>query len=57
MVRQVVQCECGEGGVMSGGGSGDVMVTEEASLLVQQISTNLVSYCRVAMTIGGKTNL
>ncbi len=33
---------------------GDVMVCEEAALVVKQIATNLVSYCRVAMTIGGE---
>ena len=27
--------------------------TMQAFLLVQQISANIVSYCRVAMTIGG----
>ncbi len=32
----------------------DLMISEDASLVVQQIATNLVSYCRVAMTIGGE---
>ncbi len=42
----------------SEGGDGvrgvDLMISEDASLVVQQIATNLVSYCRVAMTIGGE---
>ena len=50
-MNQVVQCEGGDG--VRGGGV-DLMVGEEALLLVQQIATNLVSYCRVAMTIGGE---
>ena len=31
----------------------DVLLLEEASLLVQQICANIVAYCRVAMTMGG----
>ena len=27
--------------------------SDEARLLVQQISSNVVTYCRVAMTMGG----
>ncbi|XP_064397234.1 nuclear pore complex protein Nup205-like isoform X2 [Halichondria panicea] len=48
LVNQVTQSEGGDGvrGV-------DLMINEDASLVVQQIATNLVSYCRVAMTIGG----
>ncbi len=32
----------------------DPLVTEEAFLLTQQICANVMAYCRVAMTIGGK---
>ena len=32
----------------------DPIISEEALLLVQQICANVVSYCRVAMTMGGQ---
>lgn len=32
----------------------DKFLSTQAFLLVQQISANIVSYCRVAMTMGGK---
>ena len=35
----------------------DTLLLEEASLLVQQISANIVAYCRVAMTMGGTTSI
>lgn len=31
--------------------------TDEAFLLIQQITANIVSYCQVAMTLGGKSLL
>lgn len=44
-------------GEEDGGGEGrraELIRTEQASLLVQQITCNVVSYCRVAMTMGGE---
>ena len=35
-------------------GEDDPFCSDEASLLVQEISANIVSYCRVAMTMGGE---
>lgn len=35
------------------GNTGNTALRNEAFLLVQQISANIVSYCRVAMTMGG----
>ena len=45
-----------EGGGGGGGGGKDTILANQAFLLVQQISANIVSYCRVAMTIGGGFN-
>ena len=45
-----------EGGGGGGGGGKDTILANQAFLLVQQISANIVSYCRVAMTIGGGCN-
>ncbi len=36
------------------GGRPDPCLAEEAFLLVQQISANVMAYCRVAMTMGGR---
>ena len=48
IVQEVISGEEGEGDKV------DPVISEEALLLVQQICANVVSYCRVAMTIGGK---
>ncbi len=42
-----------ERGVARGGASWEG--SNQAFLLIQQISANIVSYCRVAMTMGGES--
>ena len=39
------------------GGASRVSIAnmDEAFLLIQQITANIVSYCQVAMTLGGKS--
>lgn len=52
-----MEVDYGDGGV--GGASGapaDVANLDEAFLLIQQITANIVSYCQVAMTMGGVFN-
>ena len=54
LAQKAVHVEDGESGV--GGASGtpaDTANSDEAFLLVQQITANIVSYCQVAMTMGG----
>ena len=52
VVRGVERQSDGGDGVESGGV--ELVRTEQASLLVQQITCNVVAYCRVAMTMGGE---
>ena len=54
LAQKAVHIEDGDG---SGGGAtgapADFMSSDEAFLLIQQISANIVSYCQVTMTMGG----
>ena len=52
MVETAVRVEEEEGE-----GEGSTRLTNEASLLVQQISANIVDYCRVTMTMGGEIDV
>ena len=52
LAQRAVQVEDGEGGMGVATASGPSV--DEAFLLVQQITANIVSYCQVAMTMGGE---
>ena len=54
LAQKAVQLDYSDGGV--GGASAtpaDTANMDEAFLLIQQITANIVSYCQVAMTMGG----
>ena len=51
LAQKAVNVEDSENGGVSGASNAN---TDDALLLIQQITTNIVSYCQVAMTLGGK---
>ena len=51
LAQKAVNVEDSDGSGMSGAPSISI---DEVFLLIQQITANIVSYCQVAMTLGGK---
>lgn len=52
LAQKAVNADDGDSGGASGASSANM---DEAFLLIQQITANIVSYCQVAMTLGGKS--